>query len=206
MIKDFVSLEEFRKLPYFKSLTPYIRKSLINIGKAFPETHFLINNNDKNIWFKNKYINLNIKEEGYKIYTLNQYSSLSELLNKLSTYNYCIGAYPNILGLCKLTKFTLQESNRTPEFIYHQSDIPPEIILKEGINKKFSLSSTKPFPPLVFVGTEPCWYGKYIYKIKTNKQLYIDTNMDWKRLDKRPHLCLNVNITPDEIIECIIKI
>jgi hypothetical protein len=204
MIKEFFSLEEFRKLPYFKSLTPYIRKSLINIGKTFPETRFLINDN-KDIWFKNEFICSNIREENYKIFTLEQYSSLTALLNKISTYNYCIGTYPNNDNLCKLTKFTIQKSNRTPEFLYHQCDIPPEIILKEGIKINFSLSYTKPFPPLVFIGTEPCWYGKYIYKIKTNKQLYIDTNIDWKRLDIRPHLCLNENITPEEIIECIIS-
>lgn len=64
----------------------------------------------------------------------------------------------------------------------------------------------KAFPPLVFVGTEPVWYGNYTYKIQNKvKDLFIDTNLDHRQLDKRPYLCTWENISPDDIVDYTIN-
>lgn len=202
--KNFVSFQEFRQLEFFKSLNVYLRKTIIVIGKEFPETEFLIDEkNIKNVYFKNIFINNFIEFENYNSKTT-QNEKISNLLNKISIFNNCISAYKND-NLCKIERFTFQKSKRNPEFVYHQTNTPPEVILKSGIKKRYSLSPSKPFNPLVFIGTEACWYGKYTYKIKTNKQLYIDTNMDWRRLDKRPYLCLKDDIEPNEIVEFFVN-
>jgi hypothetical protein len=198
-MKTFNSLEEFRQLPQFKTLKPYLRKSIISVGKNFPETGFMFGSESKaRIYFKNDFIGNTVKLDGYELKTINQEEKIFNLLNNISKYSLCVSSQ-GVNNTHGFYRFTLRESIRTPEFVYHSSDIAPSIIMAEGICRRYSLG-VKAFPPLVFVGTKKCWKGKYTYKIKTSKQFYIDTNLDWQARDIRPYLCVKEDILPSEIV------
>ncbi len=184
---------EFRELPIFKSLLPNKRKAIVNCLKQdiFDVSEPKISN-DK-FYFKSDKL-----RELYKspLCGTIQNEDIASFLNKISQYHYTIQWYTeNSFGLYR---FSMIPSKRAPEFVYHKSDTPPNIILKEGIKPAYSFG-IKAFPSLIFVGTEPCWFGDYTYKIRVNQPIFIDTNMDWQARDKQLYLCVKNAITPDFI-------
>lgn len=213
---EFLSLEEFRELPKFKSLNPYKRKSLINIGRVYPTAVFKVDLESEPVFAIPAIDDLLIQSgESYDIkYKFEE--TLFKLLHKISFYNFCIKIVQKkekncvlqfyflktSIGLYGLYQFSLKTSIQTPQVIYHQTNISPSIIMREGIKMNYRIDYAKSAPPLVFATTNKGgWYGEYIYTIKTNKQIYIDTNLDWQMRDKRSFLCLKENIEPSEIIE-----
>jgi hypothetical protein len=199
-MKTFSSLAEFRKLPQFISLKPYLRKSIINVGKVFPETEFFFGTYQKNrVYFRNEFIGNTIKLDQHELKTISQSKKIFDLLDNISKYSFCVSSQ-GVDNTHGFYRFSSRDSIRTPEYLYHSTDVSPDIIMTEGIKRNYSLG-VKAFPPLVFVGTEKCWKGKYTYKIKTSKKLYVDTNLDWQARDIKPYLCLKEDVSPSEIID-----
>lgn len=189
-------LEEFRKLQGFKELKPFVRKSTIGIGKHYTNSRFSI--------YKNK-VSVNIPDllghvvlDKYESKTVKQDSKLFELLDKISQYGYCL-SYGCKDDLYSLYKFTKVASKNKPEFIYHVSNVSPDIILKEGLKRHYSLDVCKAHPPLIFASRAPIWEGTYTYKIKNNYKLFIDTNLDWQRRDILGIYCIYDDIRKQDI-------
>lgn len=193
MIDIFISLDEFRQHPLFKTSHPFLRKAIVNIGKAYDCTFSYINTLVIRIPALSNYCIIN----GFEIIT-KQDIYLNNLLFKISQYGWCLSYRCDDLFI--LSKYTKRISNRNPEFIYHMTDVEPDLILNEGLKKHYSLSSCKPHPSLVFASEIPMWFGKYTYKIATQKQLYIDTNLDWQCRD-RGIFAIYDEIRCDEIVE-----
>jgi hypothetical protein len=198
-MKEFSSLEEFRQLPLFKTLSPYKRKSIINIGNAFQDTKF--NTDGRSCHFVNDRISLMYNDHRNDKCQI-QHAEIAKVLDNISDYNYCIQGFYSVFSLYR---FSLVRSSRNPEYLYHSTDIEPDQIINKGIKRHYSMG-VKAFPPLVFVGTEPCWKGKYVYKIKTNQPVFIDTNMDWQARDVRPYLCLREDVSPEKIVDVTEKL
>ncbi len=201
-------LEEFRQLPEFKKLTTFLRKSLINIGNVYPNTLFGSYKNDphylicKDLVDFVKIINFGFFSD---VETVKQDETLCKLLQKLMVYEKCL-TY-NLKDTFQIKQFTLRESNQKPNFLYHCSNTNPDIIMKKGLLPHYSLG-IKCHPPLVFVSADRAiWQGDFVYKIKIkeNKKLYIDTNLDYQCRDKKGYLCLIDKIEPIEIIDFEIR-
>lgn len=195
-----LTLEQFRKTSTFKNLVPYVRKTIINVGKTYPDTIF---HEDIPKYFTNteisKYVEIINKGSYIELETIKQDKKMELLLSKLSTYNYSLSY--NTKDLFQIKKFTIRQSELKPEYLYHKSNVPPEIIMKEGLKPHYSLGIYS-HPSLVFLSTDKHkWFGDYEYKIKTEQQLYIDTNLDWRCLDKRGYLFVMNNINPENIVE-----
>lgn len=123
--------------------------------------------------------------------------TVQRILIKIRMHNY----YPAFFGdFFKLRTFTLQETSEKFEYVYHQTNTPPEIVLKTGLNLRYSLSGYKGFNPLIFVSKTPnYWHGKYTYKIKLHQHLYFDTNLNWQRRLGHSAFCLLQNVRPNDI-------
>lgn len=191
---QFLSFGDVQKIPSFKYLPPFRRKSIINIlkQKIFTVTGVFIDN--KGIFYFEssdlKEYYLYSEKEGKTV----QSKNMSLLLNKIGGYGYSVSWCCD--STWKLYRFSMIKSQRSPICVYHRTDSVPDIILKNGLIPNYSFNTCKSHPPLIFVGTEPCWFGKYTYKITVEQQLYIDTNMDWQKRDIRPYLCLREFVEP----------
>lgn len=201
--KTFSSLAEFRQLPEFKSLTPYKRKAIIICLKEVPDINNFYIKKDR-FYFESEYlrqlINENITHGIVQNQKTTQDENVSGILLRMMVFNFCIHYVGE--NLFSLYRFTIKKSGRNPEYVYHMSNTPPDVILKHGLNPNYSMNTCKAFPPFIFVGITPCWFGKYVYKIKVNQPLFIDTNLDWRMLDVKDYLCMRNNIPP-ELIELI---
>jgi len=125
---------------------------------------------------------------------------IERLLIKCCRDNQCYPAYCYDGSLFKLKTFTLEETPERFNYLYHKTDIPPEIILKEGIKVRYSFSLSKGFSPLVFLSNgEKNWHGKYTYKVKVSQKLYFNTNLNHKRRLGNSWFCVKQNIKPSEI-------
>lgn len=191
-------MEEFRQLPDFKALKPYLRKSIINIGKNYIGSGFFISKNL--VTCKIPDLSGHVIIEGFETKTIKQDKKLFEVLDKISQYGYCL-SYGVVETIFHFSKFTKQLSKRKPEFIYHRTNTSPEIILKDGILRHYSLNTCKAHPPLVFLSEDARWFGKYTYKIKNVYNLHIDTNLDWRCVDKKGIFCIYEDIKANDILE-----
>ncbi len=118
MLDKFIVLEKFRESPSFKELSPYQRKTIINIGKMYPETLF----EEKGTYFKNDNLTKFVKFEEKTV----QNDKVSTLLSKIKPFNRCFRW--NSESLFQITRFTFCKSLKKPEFLYHTTDAKPEEI------------------------------------------------------------------------------
>lgn len=119
------------------------------------------------------------------------------LLRKLQQFNYCVGNFGEIYFL---KRFTLEETSERFDYFYHRTDLPPEVVLKKGLSPRYSLSNTKPFGPLIFIGNAPNkWVGEYCYQIKIKQPVFYDTNLNWKRMEGHWAFCVKNKINPKHI-------
>jgi hypothetical protein len=192
-------LDEFRNLPEFKTVKPYLRKCVINIGKVYPNSIFSISGYGISVRIPDIKDYCVINSHDFCCNTVVQDKVLSDLLYKISQYGYCLAYGKGDLFM--LRKFNKVNSQRNPEHVYHRTNVLPNIILNEGIKRNYSLNTVKPHPPLVFVSENPMWFGKYTYKIKVNsRSLFIDTNLDWQCRDIRGIFCLYEDILKEDIV------
>ncbi len=114
--------------------------------------------------------------------------------------NQCYPAFCYKEDLFKLRTFSLRETNERFEYLIHSSNVPPEIILKEGIKLRYSFSLCKGFPPLIFLSSpKRKWLDKYQYKVKIHQKLYFDTNLNHKCRKGNDWFCVLQNIKPNDI-------
>lgn len=113
--------------------------------------------------------------------------------------NNCYPAHCYQDNMFKLKTFTLLETPEQFDYLYHSTNIPPEIILKEGIKLRYSFCLLKGFPPLIFLSHIRKWIGDYTYKVKINQKVYFDTNLNHQCRTGNFWFCVKQNITPDKI-------
>jgi hypothetical protein len=123
--------------------------------------------------------------------------NVQRILIKIRKHNF----YPAFYGdFFKLKTFTLNETSEKFDYVYHQTNTPPEVVLKQGLNLRYSFSGSKGFNPLIFVSKKPhYWHGEYTYKIKLRQKLYFDTNLNWQQRLGHSAFCLLQNIRPSDI-------
>lgn len=130
---------------------------------------------------------------------------IERLLIKCCRDNNCYPAWCYSDNLFKLVTFSLRPTDEKYLYLYHQTNIPPEIILKEGLKIRYSFSLSKGFPPLLFLANEPkWWYGEYTYKVRIKQQLYFDTNLNHKCRVGNNSFCVK-NSIPAHLLEVITK-
>ena len=121
------------------------------------------------------------------------------ILIKACRENNCYPAHCYQDSVFKLKSFTLLETPEQFEYLYHSTNVPPEIILKEGIKLRYSFCLIKGFPPLIFLSHIRRWSGDYTYKVKINQKVYFDTNLNHQCRTGNYWFCVKQNITPDKI-------
>jgi hypothetical protein len=129
-LDKFAVLEEFRQLLEFKALKPFLRKAIINIGKNYIDSGFSLSKGV--VICKIPDLSGHVIIEKFETKTIKQDKKLFEVLDKISQYGYCL-SYGCVDGIFHISRFTRKPSKRKPEFIYHRTDVPPEIILKDGV-------------------------------------------------------------------------
>lgn len=122
---------------------------------------------------------------------------IERILNKIRFHN-CYPAHVRD-NIFKLETFTLKESDDVHEYLYHSTDISPDLILREGIKIRYSFNCMKGFNPLVFLSTTGFWCGKYVYRVRNRQKLFYDTNLNWKRRNGGKYFCALQNIKPCDI-------
>ena len=114
--------------------------------------------------------------------------------------NQCYPAFCYKEDLFNLRTFSLRETSEKFDYLVHSTNVPPEIILKEGIKLRYSFSLSKGFPPLIFLSSpRRNWLGKYQYKVKIRQKLYFDTNLNHKCKTGNDWFCVLQNIRPSDI-------
>lgn len=201
-MENFSRLVEFRQLPVFKSLKVKKRKAIITCFKNINDLRDGYLDNGI-FYFRSRFIGNCVRYESNIGNIISRSKTIQNvgvgsILNKLSTFNYCLHSYRDIISLYY---FSFIRSKQRVKYLYHCSDVEPDIILRDGIIPRYSLN-VKSFPSLVFLSSEPNkWVGKYCYKIlNVFEDLYIDTNIDWKGLDKTGYFCIKEKIDPGLII------
>lgn len=146
-----------------------------------------------------KYKRENSIIDGEKEFTLNDIET-QRLLIKCCRPNQCYPAYCYKGELFTLNTFTLRETDEQFEYLIHSSNVPPNIILKEGLKIRYSLSYSKGFPPLIFLSSSNrTWIGKYQYKVKIHQKLYFDTNLNHQCRKGNDWFCVLQNIKSQDI-------
>lgn len=122
------------------------------------------------------------------------------ILIKCCRDNQCYPASCYSDNLFELRTFSLRESDEQFKYLYHCSDISPDIILNEGLKLRYSFALSKGFPPLIFLSTDRrSWSGKYKYRVELHQQLYFDTNLNHKCRKGNDWFCVLQNIKPKHV-------
>lgn len=114
---------------------------------------------------------------------------VKRVLRRILNTNYCVRClYPG--DKFNLYRYTLMPTQEQFEYLYHCSNVGPDIILYKGLKPHYSLSSSKAHGPLIFLSRTGTWSGKYRYKVKVKQPLYFDTNLNYLMKDGNNHFCV----------------
>ena len=179
--------------------------ALLQLQKHLPDFELV---DFKNKLFKSDYLlkHFHCRKENGVIYgdsskhTTDWTIELQRILIKCCRDNNCYPSYAYKDNLFKLNTFTLRETDEQFEYLIHSSNVHPNIILKEGLKIRYSLSYSKGFPPLIFLSSSNrTWIGKYQYKVKIHQKLYFDTNLNHQCRKGNDWFCVLQNIRPEDI-------
>lgn len=125
---------------------------------------------------------------------------IQRLLIKCCRLNHCYPAFCYKEDLFKLRTFSIKKTFERFDYLVHSTNVPPEIILKEGIKLRYSFSLSKGFPPLIFLSSpRRKWLGEYQYRVKIRQALYFDTNLNYQCREGNDWFCVLQNIRPIDI-------
>lgn len=114
--------------------------------------------------------------------------------------NHCYPAFCYDKDLFELRTFSIKKTFERFDYLVHSTNVPPEIILKEGIKLRYSFSLSKGFPPLIFLSSpRRKWLGEYQYRVKIRQSLYFDTNLNYQCRNGNDWFCVLQNIRPSDI-------
>lgn len=136
----------------------------------------------------------------YGIKTIHNIENERIIIKCCRNFNWypCYNRHDNTFSL---NKFTLKPTQEKFKVLYHTTDIPPEIILKNGLKINHCFSICKGFPPLLFLSASNSkfWYGKYVYEVEVHQQIYYDTNLNWQCRNGGNWFCVLNAIKPKHI-------
>lgn len=114
---------------------------------------------------------------------------VERVLRRVLNTNYCVRClYPRD-KFC-LYRYTLKPTQEQYEYLYHCSNVSPDVILTQGLKPHYNFSPTKAHGPLIFLSTDGSWPRKYKYQVKIKQPLYFDTNLNYLMKEGHHSFCV----------------
>lgn len=132
---------------------------------------------------------------------------VERVLRRIFNTNYCVRClctarnwYSNDSGdKFTLYRYTLKPTQEQYEYLYHCSNVCPDVILTQshcsntsngGLKPHYNFSPTKAHGPLIFLSSDGHWFGKYKYKVRVKQPLYFDTNLNHLMKEGNNNFCV----------------
>ena len=192
--------DEFRQHRSFKLLSVFKRKSIIHLiknGFQFKQIHIF---NGIVTFF-----DTNIRS----IINSQEFYSAMKVISK--NYNYCLRGDLKDSTICSLYRFSIIESNERIGIVKHviKKDYFENTKITGELSPRFSLSFTKPHPPMLFcMKDNRNWVcdDDYITLVISGEKYkwFLDTNLNWKQYQYHHSLCTFDKIQISDIVDVII--